>query len=98
MMTSQGSSPNSRLTAAAIAAPLAVFAIALVARLIGLHHTPYVDELNHVMAAHALLARGYLKLIVCHLNHHLRGRNSNADARFVANLAKKDELKIKNEK
>ena len=61
-MTSQGTSANSRLATAAIAAPLAVFAIALVARLIGLHHTPYVDELNHVMAAHSLLERGTLEI------------------------------------
>ena len=47
---------------ATIAAPLAVFAIALVVRLVGLHHTPYVDELNHVMAAHSLLARGTFEL------------------------------------
>lgn len=60
-MTLPGS-PASRARRAAIAAPLAVFAIALVARLIGLHHTPYVDELNHVMAAHSLLARGTLQL------------------------------------
>jgi len=60
-MTLPGS-PASRARSAAIAAPLAVFAIALIARLIGLHHTPYVDELNHVMAAHSLLERGTLQL------------------------------------
>lgn len=60
-MTPPGS-PASRVRSAAIAAPLAVFAIALIARLIGLHHTPYVDELNHVMAAHSLLQRGTLQL------------------------------------
>jgi tRNA(Ile)-lysidine synthase len=32
---------------------------------------------------------GYRKLIVCHLNHQLRGRSSDADARFVENLAAK---------
>ncbi len=32
---------------------------------------------------------GYKKLIVCHLNHQLRGRSSAADARFVENLAAK---------
>jgi 4-amino-4-deoxy-L-arabinose transferase-like glycosyltransferase len=48
--------------AATIAAPFAVFAIALAVRLIGLHHTPYVDELNHVMAAHSLLAHGTYEL------------------------------------
>lgn len=62
MTTAPAASANARLTAAAIAAPLAVFAIALVARLIGLHHTPYVDELNHVMAAHSLLTRGTLEI------------------------------------
>ena len=60
-MTLPGS-PASRLRGATIAAPLVVFAIALIARLIGLHHTPYVDELNHVMAAHSLLERGTLEL------------------------------------
>src|SRR5438876_11579601 len=30
---------------------------------------------------------GYKKLIVCHLNHQLRGRSSAADARFVENRA-----------
>ena len=35
-----------------------------------------------------LLAKlGYKKLIVCHLNHGLRGRSSDADARFVEQLA-----------
>jgi predicted membrane-bound mannosyltransferase len=61
-MTSPGSPAPSRSRAAAIAAPLAVFALAFVARLIGLHHTPYVDELNHVMAAHSLLEHGTLQL------------------------------------
>jgi len=62
-MTTPGPSASTRLPSAAIAAPLAVFAIALGARLIGLHHTPYVDELNHVMAAHSLLERGTLELV-----------------------------------
>jgi tRNA(Ile)-lysidine synthase len=30
---------------------------------------------------------GYRRLIVCHFNHQLRGRSSNADARFVQKLA-----------
>src|SRR5205807_3345154 len=30
-----------------------------------------------------LISLGYKKLIVCHLNHQLRGRSSDADARFV---------------
>jgi 4-amino-4-deoxy-L-arabinose transferase-like glycosyltransferase len=61
-MSSPGTLAPSRLQPAAIAGPLAVFAIALIVRLIGLHHTPYVDELNHVMAAHSLLERGTLEL------------------------------------
>jgi 4-amino-4-deoxy-L-arabinose transferase-like glycosyltransferase len=61
-MTSSGTAAQSRLPAAAIAAPLAVFAIALVVRLMGLDHTPYVDELNHVMAAHSLLQHGTFQL------------------------------------
>ena len=61
-MSSPATTTQSRLSSAVIAAPLAVFAIALAARLIGLHHTPYVDELNHVMAAHSLLERGTLQL------------------------------------
>ncbi|MDQ6912405.1 MAG: tRNA lysidine(34) synthetase TilS [Verrucomicrobiota bacterium] len=47
---------------------------------------------DSVALLHALLSRGYRKLIVCHLNHRLRGRSSEADARFVASLAKKNEL------
>lgn len=41
---------------------------------------------------HWLLARGYRKLIVCHLDHRLRGRSSTADARFVARLAEANRL------
>jgi tRNA(Ile)-lysidine synthase len=42
---------------------------------------------DSVALLHWLLARGYRKLIVCHLDHQLRGRSSAADARFVARLA-----------
>jgi tRNA(Ile)-lysidine synthase len=38
---------------------------------------------------HWLISAGYKKLIVCHLNHQLRGRSSDADARFVQKLAGK---------
>jgi len=38
---------------------------------------------------HWLVNLGYNELIVCHLNHQLRGRSSDADARFVEKLAKK---------
>jgi len=36
---------------------------------------------------HWLLTLGYRNLIVCHLNHKLRGRSSDADERFVKRLA-----------
>jgi tRNA(Ile)-lysidine synthase len=39
-----------------------------------------------------LINLGYKKLIVCHLNHQLRGRSSDADARFVEKLAAKYKL------
>jgi tRNA(Ile)-lysidine synthase len=45
-----------------------------------------------VALLHLLINLGYGKLIVCHLNHQLRGRSSDADARFVKNLAGKYEL------
>ncbi|MGZ5001985.1 MAG: tRNA lysidine(34) synthetase TilS [Chthoniobacterales bacterium] len=44
---------------------------------------------DSVALLHALVARGYPNLIVCHLDHQLRVRSSSADARFVATLAKK---------
>src|SRR5947199_9083771 len=34
-----------------------------------------------------LISLGYERLMVCHLNHQLRGRSSDADARFVKKLA-----------
>src|SRR4051812_17403496 len=41
-----------------------------------------------------LFQAGYRNLVVCRLNHQLRGRASDADARFVGNLAAKLELDI----
>lgn len=38
--------------------------------------------------------RGYRKLIICHLNHRLRGRSSAADARFVEKLAVQYDVEI----
>src|SRR5690606_25021228 len=38
---------------------------------------------------HLLHRAGFSKVIVCHLDHRLRGRASTADARFVADLAAK---------
>jgi tRNA(Ile)-lysidine synthase len=40
----------------------------------------------------ALVQHGYGKLIVCHLNHRLRGRSSAADTRFVMRLAESNAL------
>ena len=44
---------------------------------------------DSVVLLHWLVKLGYEKLIVCHLNHQLRGRSSLADARFVAKIAMK---------
>ncbi len=44
---------------------------------------------DSVALLHWLISLGYKKLIVCHLNHQLRGRSSDADARFVQKLAAK---------
>src|SRR6266513_2312802 len=49
---------------------------------------------DSVALLHWLINLGYRKLIVCHLNHQLRGRSSDADARFVKNLAGKYELEF----
>src|SRR5438105_15281441 len=44
---------------------------------------------DSVEQLHWLTSLGYQKLIVCHLDHELRGRASQADARFVASRAAK---------
>jgi tRNA(Ile)-lysidine synthase len=44
---------------------------------------------DSVVLLHRLLNLGYEKLIVCHLNHQLRGRMSAADARFVQKLVER---------
>jgi tRNA(Ile)-lysidine synthase len=44
---------------------------------------------DSVALLHWLVNLGYQKLIVCHLNHQLRGRSSLADARFVEKIAAK---------
>ena len=41
---------------------------------------------DSIVLLHRLLDLGYCKLIVCHLNHQLRGRSSQADSRFVEKL------------
>jgi tRNA(Ile)-lysidine synthase len=42
---------------------------------------------DSVALLHWLVDAGYKRLVVCHLNHRLRGRSSDADARFVEKLA-----------
>jgi tRNA(Ile)-lysidine synthase len=42
---------------------------------------------DSVVLLHWLVNLGYRKLIVCHLNHQLRGRSSLADANFVEKIA-----------
>jgi tRNA(Ile)-lysidine synthase len=42
---------------------------------------------DSVALLHLLVDLGYKRLIVCHFNHQLRGRSSDADARFVEKLA-----------
>src|SRR5438094_3312059 len=44
---------------------------------------------DSIVLLHWLTFLGYQKLIVCHLDHELRGRASQADARFVASMAAK---------
>jgi tRNA(Ile)-lysidine synthase len=41
---------------------------------------------DSVALLHWLVDLGYRRLIVCHLNHQLRGRSSQADSRFVEKL------------
>jgi tRNA(Ile)-lysidine synthase len=42
---------------------------------------------DSVALLHWLISLGYKKLVVCHLNHRLRGRSSDVDARFVQRVA-----------
>jgi tRNA(Ile)-lysidine synthase len=49
---------------------------------------------DSVALLHWLISLGYKKLIVCHLNHQLRGRSSDADARFVQKLVATSNEKI----
>jgi tRNA(Ile)-lysidine synthase len=44
---------------------------------------------DSVALLHWLVNLGYEKLIVCHLNHQLRGRMSDSDARFVQKLVER---------
>lgn len=53
---------------------------------------------DSVALLHALLGAEFKRLIVCHLNHGLRGRSAAADARFVARLAERLGLEFETEK
>ena len=44
---------------------------------------------DSVALLHSLISLGYERLIVCHLNHRLRARSSDADARFVKRLVER---------
>src|SRR6266566_1495730 len=44
---------------------------------------------DSVVLLHWLIRLGYKDLTVCHLNHRLRGRSSDADARFVKRLVER---------
>jgi tRNA(Ile)-lysidine synthase len=49
---------------------------------------------DSVALLHLLLEAGCKRLIVCHLDHRLRGRASRADAAFVEKLAKRHGLEV----
>jgi tRNA(Ile)-lysidine synthase len=49
---------------------------------------------DSVALLHGLISLGYERLIVCHLNHRLRGRSSDADARFVKTLVERYNQKL----
>src|SRR5881397_2649167 len=49
---------------------------------------------DSVALLHWLISLGYERLIVCHLNHRLRGRSSNADAQFVKSLVERHDREI----
>ncbi|MFK7912121.1 MAG: tRNA lysidine(34) synthetase TilS [Akkermansiaceae bacterium] len=47
---------------------------------------------DSVALLHTLLDHGYHNMVLCHLNHQLRGKESGKDATFVRRLAKKYDL------
>ncbi|HTG52709.1 MAG TPA: tRNA lysidine(34) synthetase TilS [Candidatus Tectomicrobia bacterium] len=49
---------------------------------------------DSVALLHWLISLGYERLVVCHLNHHLRGRSSDADAQFVKKLVERYNRKL----
>ena len=48
-----------------------------------------VDSMVLLQVLHALSKKNKWEIFVAHLNHQLRGRNSDADERLVARVAKK---------
>jgi tRNA(Ile)-lysidine synthase len=52
---------------------------------------------DSVALLHWLGARDYKNLVVCHFNHRLRGKASDRDEKFVANLAAKNGFNFENE-
>jgi tRNA(Ile)-lysidine synthase len=53
---------------------------------------------DSMVLLHALLAAGFKNLVVCHLNHTLRGRSSDADARLVVSEARRLNLPVEHAK
>ena len=49
---------------------------------------------DSIALLHWLISLGYERLIVCHLNHLLRGRSSDADARFVKRMVERYNQKL----
>ena len=49
---------------------------------------------DSVALLHWLVESGYKELVVCHLNHQLRGRASDADARFVEKFAEQYDVDL----
>ena len=43
---------------------------------------------DSIALLHLLVANSYKNLVVCHLNHQLRGASSRGDARFVGKVAR----------
>lgn len=53
---------------------------------------------DSVALLHGLVRAGFAKLVVCHLNHGIRGRAAAEDARFVGRLASKLGLEFEHER
>jgi len=49
---------------------------------------------DSVALLHGLVEAGYRRLVVCHLNHELRGEAAEEDARFVSRLAHSRKLPV----